>query len=122
MSPDHLDQLGQQLKLDKSAACRRAIERILAMIKKRCDEGVYQDPNPSRTGLSRNRAPARNRTVLRRQPSTKRTRANLRQVFQVAFAIREVKSGSKTATMLRFFIERSNLRSELIPVSAVHGP
>ncbi len=42
MSPDHLDQFAQQLKLDKNAACRRAIERILAMIKKHCDEGVYE--------------------------------------------------------------------------------
>jgi hypothetical protein len=41
-STDYLDQLAQQLKIDKNAACRRAIERILAMIKKRCDEGVYE--------------------------------------------------------------------------------
>ena len=42
MSTDHLDQLAHQLKLDKNAACRRAIERILAMIRKRCDEGIYE--------------------------------------------------------------------------------
>jgi len=42
MSTDHLDQLVQQLKLDMNAACRRAIERILAMIRKRCDEGIYE--------------------------------------------------------------------------------
>jgi len=41
-STEYLDQLAQQLKIDKNAACRRAIERILAMIKKRCDEGVYE--------------------------------------------------------------------------------
>ena len=41
-STEYLDQLAQQLRIDKNAACRRAIARILAMIKKRCDEGVYQ--------------------------------------------------------------------------------
>jgi hypothetical protein len=44
MNTDFLDQLAGQLKVDKNAACRRAIERILAMIKKRCDEGVYESP------------------------------------------------------------------------------
>ena len=41
-STEYLDQLTQQLKIDKNAACRRAMERILAMIRKRCDEGVYE--------------------------------------------------------------------------------
>jgi hypothetical protein len=41
MNTEYLDQLAQQLKADKSAACRRAIERILASMKKRCEEGVY---------------------------------------------------------------------------------
>jgi hypothetical protein len=41
-STEYLDQLAQQLKIDKNAACRRAIERILAMIKKRYDEGAYE--------------------------------------------------------------------------------
>lgn len=44
MNPNQLDQLAQQLKLDKNAACRRAIERSLAVIKKRCNEGVYESP------------------------------------------------------------------------------
>jgi hypothetical protein len=43
MNANFLEQLAGQLKVDKNAACRRAIERILAMIKKRCDEGVYED-------------------------------------------------------------------------------
>ena len=42
MNTDFLDQLAGQLKVDKNAACRRAMERILAMTKKRCDEGVYE--------------------------------------------------------------------------------
>ena len=41
-STEYLDQLAQQLKIDKNAACRRAIERILAMIKNRYDEGAYE--------------------------------------------------------------------------------
>jgi hypothetical protein len=41
-STEYLDQLAQQLKIDKNAACRRAIERILAMIMKRYDEGAYE--------------------------------------------------------------------------------
>jgi hypothetical protein len=44
MNTEYLDQLAQQLKADKSAACRRAIERILARMKKRCEEGVYSSP------------------------------------------------------------------------------
>jgi hypothetical protein len=34
--------LAQQLKIDKNTACRRAFERILAMIKKQYDEGAYE--------------------------------------------------------------------------------
>jgi hypothetical protein len=42
MNTDFLNQLERQLKVDKNAACRRTIERILVRIKKRCDEGVYE--------------------------------------------------------------------------------
>jgi hypothetical protein len=42
MNTEFLDQLAGQLKVNKNAACRRAIERIFAMIKKRCDEGAYE--------------------------------------------------------------------------------
>jgi hypothetical protein len=41
MAPSTFDQLAQQLKIDKNAACRRAIERILAMIKNRYDQDAY---------------------------------------------------------------------------------
>jgi hypothetical protein len=41
MNTQYLDQLAQQLKADKSPACRRAIERILATMKKRCEDGEY---------------------------------------------------------------------------------
>ena len=42
MNTDFLDQLAGQLRVDKNAAYRRAIERILAMFKKRCDESVCE--------------------------------------------------------------------------------
>jgi hypothetical protein len=41
MNTRYLDQLAQQLKAHKSPACRRAIERILATMKKRCEDGEY---------------------------------------------------------------------------------
>ena len=41
MNTDFLDQLEGQLKVDKNAACRRAIERILAIIKKRRDSSFF---------------------------------------------------------------------------------
>ena len=41
MSTAYLDRLAQQLKGDKSPACRRAINRILAEMKKRCEDGEY---------------------------------------------------------------------------------
>jgi hypothetical protein len=43
-SPHYLDQLAEQLKSGKSAACRRAIGRILAMMKKRYDNGEFASP------------------------------------------------------------------------------
>jgi hypothetical protein len=41
MGTKFLDQLAEQLKVDRNAACRRAIERMLAMMKKRCADGEY---------------------------------------------------------------------------------
>jgi hypothetical protein len=41
MNTDFLDQLEGQLKVDKNAACRRVIERTLAMIKKRRDSSFF---------------------------------------------------------------------------------
>jgi hypothetical protein len=49
----YLDRLAHQLKIDKNAACRRAIERILAMVKKRCDEGVYKSRTAAELDLRR---------------------------------------------------------------------
>jgi hypothetical protein len=42
MSAEFLDRLASQLKIGKSAAGRRAIERILGTIKKNYESGRYQ--------------------------------------------------------------------------------
>jgi hypothetical protein len=44
MNADFLEQLAGQPKVDNNAACRRASEQILAMIKKRYDQSVCEDP------------------------------------------------------------------------------
>ena len=41
---EYLDQLADQLKVDKTPACRRAINRILAEMKTRCEKGEYNTP------------------------------------------------------------------------------
>jgi len=43
MSTEYLDQLAQQLKLNKTAACRRAINRILAEMKKRSEAAEFSN-------------------------------------------------------------------------------
>jgi hypothetical protein len=41
MDTAFLDRLAQQLRIDKSPSCRRAINRILEQMKKRCKDGKY---------------------------------------------------------------------------------
>ena len=41
MNTEFLDRLAEQLRSRKSAACRRAIGRILSDVKRCCEEGVY---------------------------------------------------------------------------------
>jgi len=43
VSTDFLDRLASQLRANKSAACRRAIQRILAIVKNNCEDGKYKD-------------------------------------------------------------------------------
>jgi len=38
-----LDRLATQLRANKSAACRRAIQRILAVVKKNFEDGKYKN-------------------------------------------------------------------------------
>jgi len=42
METGFLDRLANQLGIDKSAACRRAIQRILVRMKEHCESGQYQ--------------------------------------------------------------------------------
>lgn len=42
MDTRFLDRLANQLKQNKNAACRRAIQRILVRIKEHCESGQYQ--------------------------------------------------------------------------------
>ena len=44
MNTEFLDRLASQLKIGKSAAGRRAIERILDAVKKDYESGKYQSP------------------------------------------------------------------------------
>jgi hypothetical protein len=51
MSTEYLDQLAQQLKVNKNPACRRAINRILAETKKRCEVGEYSSQTEAETAF-----------------------------------------------------------------------
>lgn len=44
VTTEFLDQLASQLKIGKSAAGRRAVERILDAVKKDYESGQYQSP------------------------------------------------------------------------------
>ena len=43
VSTDFLDRLASQLRANKSAACRRAIQRILAIVKNNFNDGKYKN-------------------------------------------------------------------------------
>jgi len=43
VSTDFLDHLASQLRANKSAACRRAIQRILAIVKNNLEDGKYKN-------------------------------------------------------------------------------
>lgn len=43
VSTDFLDRLASQLRANKSAACRRAIQRILAIVKNDFNDGKYKN-------------------------------------------------------------------------------
>jgi hypothetical protein len=43
VSTDFLDRLASQLRANKSAACRRAIQRVLAIVKNNFSDGKYRN-------------------------------------------------------------------------------
>jgi hypothetical protein len=43
VTTDFLDRLATQFKTNKSALCRRAIQRILAVVKKNFEDGKYKN-------------------------------------------------------------------------------
>jgi len=53
METAYLEQLAEQLKADKSPACRRAINRILAEMKQRCANGEYATPMDAESAFRR---------------------------------------------------------------------
>jgi hypothetical protein len=44
MSAGFLDRLATQLRVNKSSACRRAIQRILAVVKENFEADKYKSP------------------------------------------------------------------------------
>jgi hypothetical protein len=53
MDTGHLQQLAEQLKVDKNPACRRAINRILAEVKERWEKGEYDNPLEAESAFRR---------------------------------------------------------------------
>ena len=43
METDFLDRLAKQLMANKTATCRRAIQRILVRMKEHCETGQYKN-------------------------------------------------------------------------------
>jgi hypothetical protein len=53
MNTGFLDRLATQPRAGKSAACRRATQRILAVIKKNYEEGEYESHTEAETAFRR---------------------------------------------------------------------
>ena len=53
MSTEYLDRLARQLKVGKSPACCRAINRVLAEMKKRCEAGEYSNQTEAESAFRR---------------------------------------------------------------------
>jgi hypothetical protein len=51
MDTECLVRLAHQLRIDKTPACRQAINRILEDMKKRCESGEYADPMEAEIGI-----------------------------------------------------------------------
>jgi hypothetical protein len=53
MSTEYLDRLARQLRVGKNPACCRAINRILAEVKKRCQNGEYSNHTDAESAFRR---------------------------------------------------------------------
>jgi hypothetical protein len=53
MNTEFLDRLARLLKNGKSAACIRAVNRILAEMKKRCEAGEYSNQTQAESAFRR---------------------------------------------------------------------
>jgi hypothetical protein len=53
METGFLDRLANQLKANKSATCRRAIQRILVRIKEHCERGEYRSTTEAESEFRR---------------------------------------------------------------------
>jgi hypothetical protein len=51
MDTEYLVRLAHQLRIDKTPACRRAINRILEDMKKRCENGEYRNPKEAESAF-----------------------------------------------------------------------
>ena len=51
MNIEFLTQLAHQLRIGKSPSCRRAINRILEQVKKRCESGEFATPMAAESAL-----------------------------------------------------------------------
>ena len=51
MSTEFLDRLARELKANKSLSCRRAIQRILALVKTNCEYGEYSSQTEAENGF-----------------------------------------------------------------------
>jgi hypothetical protein len=51
MNTEFLTQLAHQLRIGKTPGCRRAINRILEEMKKRCENGEYKTPMAAESAL-----------------------------------------------------------------------
>jgi hypothetical protein len=53
MDTEFLDRLAKVMKTGKNAACQRAIERVLARMKKRCEDGQFKSSSEAELAFRR---------------------------------------------------------------------
>jgi hypothetical protein len=84
VSTDFLDRLATQLKTNKSALCRRAIQRILAVVKKNLEDGKYKNDVEAEADF---------RQLVDRDEGCRKRCASLVLITTASFPSRRQKSG-----------------------------